>query len=89
VAQLRRLLALLDDYGAPALAAAVGEALTGEAPSAGTIAHRLDQARRRRGQKPVVPLVLPEHPGVQALTVESHALETYEAHTPDPTGDPE
>jgi transposase len=89
VSQLRRLLALLDDYGAPALAAAVEAALTREAPSAGTIAHLLDQQRRRRGLQPVVPLVLPDHPGVQDLTVESHALETYDALTPDRAADPE
>ena len=89
VSQLRRLLDLLDDYGAPALAAAVDAALTHEAPSAGTIAHLLDQQRRRRGLQPVVPLVLPNHPGVQDLTVQPHALETYDALSPDPPRDPE
>jgi transposase len=89
VAQLRRLLDLLDDYGAPALAAAVEEALTREAPSAGTIAYVLDQQRRRRGLKPIVPLVLPAHPGVQDLDVHPHALETYDALSPDPTRDAE
>jgi transposase len=89
VSQLRRLLDLLDDYGGAALAAAVDEALTREAPSAGTIAHLLDHQRRRRGLRPVVPLVLPHHPGVQDLTVQPHALETYDALSPDPTRDPE
>jgi Mu transposase, C-terminal domain len=84
VSQLRRLLALLDVYGAPALAAAVEAALTRDAPSAGTIAHLLDHHRRRRGLPPVVPIVLPDHPGVQDLTVQSHALETYDALSPDP-----
>jgi hypothetical protein len=49
VSQLRRLLDLLEDYGAAALAAAIAEALTREAPSGGTIAHLLGQQRRRRG----------------------------------------
>jgi len=89
VSQLRRLLDLLDDYGAAALAAAVEEALTRQAPSAGTIAHLLDQQRRRRGLPPAVPLVLPKHPGVQDLDVEPHALETYDALTPDPPDDVE
>jgi hypothetical protein len=89
VSQLRRLLDLLDDYGASALAAAVEEALTREAPSAGTIAHLLDQQRRRRGLQPVVPLVLPNHPGVQDLDVQPHALETYDALSPDTPDDPE
>ena len=77
------------DYGAPALTAAIDGALTREAPSAGTIAHLLDQQRRRRGRRPPVPLVLPAHPGVHDLTVQSHALETYDALSPDGPGDPE
>jgi transposase len=89
VSQLRRLLDLLEDYGAPALAAAVDEALTREAPSAATIAYVLDQQRRRRGLKPVVPLVLPAHPGVQDLDVHPHALESYDALSPNRSDDPE
>jgi hypothetical protein len=89
VSQLRRLSDLLDDYGAAALAAAVDTALTREAPSAGTIAHLLDQQRRQRGLRPAVPLVLPNHPGVQDLTVHPHALETYDALGPDRPDDPE
>jgi transposase len=89
LAHLRRLLDLLDDYGGPALAAAVDVALTQEAPSAGTIAHLLDQQRRRRGLRPPVPLVLPNHPGVQDLTVQPHTLESYDALSPDRPSDPE
>jgi transposase len=89
VAQLRRLLTLLDDHGAPALAAAVAEALTHEAPSAGTIAHLLEQQRRRRGLRPAVPLLLPAHPGVHDLTVQPHALETYDALSPATAPDPQ
>jgi transposase len=89
VSQLRRLVALLDDHGASALAAAVAEALTREAPSAGTIAHLLELQRRRRGLRPAVPLVLPAHPGVHDLTVQPHALETYDALSPDTAPDPE
>lgn len=88
VGQLRRLLDLLDDYGAAALAAAVDVALTREAPSAAAIAYVLEQQRRARGQKPAVPLVLPNHPGVRDLEVPTHALETYDALTDRP-GDPE
>jgi transposase len=89
VSQLRRLADLLDDYGAAALAAAVAEALTREAPSAATIAHVLDHQRRRRGRAPVLPLPLPNHPGVQDLAVQPHALETYDALTPEPDPDAE
>lgn len=89
VSQLRRLAGLLDDYGAAALAAAVAEALTREAPSAATIAHVLDHQRRRRGRVPVLPLPLPHHPGVQDLAVQPHALETYDALTPESDPDAE
>jgi hypothetical protein len=89
VSQLRRLVDLLDDYGGPALTAAIEEALTREAPSAGTIAHLLDPQRRRPGQAPLVPLVLPHHPGVQDLDVQPHTLETYDSLSPDPATDPE
>jgi transposase len=89
VSQLRRLADLLDDYGAAALAAAVAEALTREAPSAATIAHVLDHQRRRRGRAPVLPLPLPNHPGVQDLAGQPHALETYDALTPEPDPDAE
>ncbi|MCC7243078.1 MAG: IS21 family transposase [Acidobacteria bacterium] len=89
VGQLRRLLDLLDDYGATALAAAVDEALTRPPASAATIAYLLEQQRRRRGLAPVVPLVLPNHPGVQDLEVPAHALESYDALSPDRPRDPE
>jgi transposase len=89
VSHIKRLSDLLDDYGAVALAAAVEEALTRDAPSAATIAYLLEQQRRRRGLKPVVPLVLPSHPGVQDLEVQPHPLETYDALAPDRNDDPE
>jgi hypothetical protein len=38
---------------------------------------------------PVLPLPLPNHPGVQDLAVQPHALETYDALTPEPESDPE
>jgi transposase len=86
---LRRLLDLLEDYGAPALAAAVEEACTREAPSAGTIAYLLEQHRRRRGLTPPVPLALPNHPGVHDLRVQPHALERYDDLSSDHPSDPE
>ncbi|MFQ5973669.1 MAG: IS21 family transposase [Alphaproteobacteria bacterium] len=90
IGQTRRLLDLLDDYGPVELAAAIEEALTRDAPSAGTIAHLLEQRRRRRGLKPPVPFVLPHRPGVQDLDVHPHDLETYDALSrPDPEPDPE
>jgi len=83
-----RLLALLDDYGAPELAAAVACALERDALGAGAIAHILDTRRRQRGQKPPVSLALPDRPGVRDLDVTSHPLESYDALTRSDPDDP-
>jgi transposase len=85
-----RLLALLDDYGAPELTAAVTVALARDALGAGAIAHILETRRRHCGHQPPVPLVLPDHPGVRDLDVTPHRLETYDAFSrPDPDDDPD
>jgi transposase len=83
-----RLLALLDDYGAPELAAAVARALERDALGAGAIAHILETRRRQRGQKPPVSLALPDRPGVRDLDVTSHPLESYDALTRSDPDDP-
>jgi hypothetical protein len=86
-----RLARLLDDYGAAELAAAVAMALEREAAGAGVVAHLLEQRRRARGQRPPVPVVLPDDPRVRDLDVPSHALETYDElnrPTPDAASDP-
>jgi transposase len=80
-AHTARLVALLDDYGAPELAAAVTDALARDALGAGAIAHILETRRRQRRQKPPVALALPDRPGVRDLDVPSHSLETYDALT--------
>jgi len=76
-----RLHGLLEDYGSVELTAAVESALARDAVSAGAIAHLLEQQRRRRGQRPPVPVVLPADPRVRDLDVPSHPLETYDALT--------
>ncbi len=73
-----RLLQLLDDYGAAELAAAGGIALARDAPGAGGIAHLLEQRRRARGQRPPVPVSLPDDPRVRDLDVSPHPLERYD-----------
>lgn len=73
-----RLLRLLDDYGATELAAAVETALARDAPGAGAVAHLLEQRRRARGQRPPLPVVLPDDPRVRDLDVPSHPLERYD-----------
>ena len=91
-----RLLRLLDEYGAAELAAGVALALARDAPGAGGIAHLLEQRRRARGQRPPVPVTLPDDPRVRDLDVTPHSLERYDeltrlgprpACTPDPAAD--
>ena len=85
-----RLLALLDDYGAQELAAAVDDALQRDALGAGSITHILETRRRRRGLKPPLRLTLPDRPGLRDLDVRPHDLETYDAlgqHDPDDAAD--
>ncbi len=84
-----RLLALLDDYGPQELTAAVADAVARDALGASAITHILETRRRQRGQKPPIPLVLPDRPGVRELDVTPHPLESYDdLARPDPD-DPE
>ncbi len=84
-----RLLALLDDYGPQELTAAVADAVARDALGASAITHILETRRRQRGQKPPIPLALPDRPGVRDLDVTSHPLESYDdLARPDPD-DPE
>jgi transposase len=88
-AHTARLLALLDDYGPQELTAAVADALTRDALGASAITHILETRRRQRGQKPPIPLALPDRPGVRDLDVTPHPLESYDdLARPDPD-DPE
>jgi transposase len=80
-AHTARLLALLDDYGPQELAAAVTRALERDALGAGAIAHLLETRRRQRGQKPPIPIALPDRPGVRDLDITPHGLESYDALT--------
>ncbi len=73
-----RLLGLLDDYGSHELGVAVARALERDALGAGAIAHILETRRRQRGQKPPIPLVLPDRPGVRDLDITPHPLESYD-----------
>ena len=77
----RRLLALLDDDGPQALAAAIATALARDALGAGSIAHLLEIRRRQQGRTPPLPLAFPNRPGVRDLDVRPHRLESYDALT--------
>ncbi len=74
----RRLLDLLDLYGEVELDAALRDCLARGALSSGSVAHVLDQAARRRGQAPTVPMPLPDDERVRELDVEPHDLADYD-----------
>ena len=84
-----RLLALLDDYGADGARGAVALALERDALGAGSIAHILDTRRRQRGQRPVMPVALPDRPGVRDLDLTPPRLETYDALSRPDDDDPD
>jgi transposase len=76
--QTARLGRLLDVHGAQVLDAALAQALERGAVSAASVAHILDQARRRQGQPPPLPATLPDDPRVRSLRVTPHALAPYD-----------
>jgi hypothetical protein len=80
---------LLDQVGAPALEAALTEALARGAISAASVAHVLDQRRRARHQPPLLDLVLPADPRVRDLRVTPHALSAYDTLLTRPPATPE
>jgi hypothetical protein len=83
------LLRLLDQVGAPALAAALAEALARGAISAASVAHVLEQRRRARRQPPPIDFVLPADPRVRDLRVTPHALSAYDTLLTPPPAAPE
>ena len=74
-----QLLRLLDRFGALALDAAIAEALARGAVSAQSVAHVLDQARRKAGVPPPLEVILPDDPKVRNLRVAPHSLVPYDA----------
>ena len=84
-----RLLHLLDQVGAPALDAALGEAVARGAISAASVAHVLEQRRRARRQPPPLDVVLPADPRVRDLRVTPHALSAYDILLTPPAPDEE
>ena len=77
--QTADLLKLLEDYGAPALATAVAEALTQNTPRATSVAFILGRGRRR-DQSPPRPHAVDfsRHPHLADLSVPTHSLEVYD-----------
>jgi transposase len=83
--QLRR---LMDDYGPGATDAALAETLRRGTPTPSSVAHTLEQQRRRSHPLPELPVDLPDRPGVRDLRVLPHDLERYDdfSHTDDEDG---
>jgi transposase len=76
----RRLLALVDSYGARAVDEAIEEALACGALSADSVAHLVDQkARKRKRKPPILSPSLSADPRVKALRVVPHDLTAYDA----------
>jgi transposase len=74
--QTRRLLLLPDDYGAPALRAAVCQALERQTPRAASVALLLQKNRRR--QPSPLPVDLSRRPELADLHVQPHPAEDYD-----------
>ena len=75
--QTTQLLALISDYGAKEVEAAVGEAIENNTPRATSVAVIL--ARRHRTKRSLVlPVDLGRHPELAEVAVEAHQLEVYD-----------
>ncbi|MDP2308218.1 MAG: IS21 family transposase [Pseudomonadota bacterium] len=72
------LLRLLDTHGAPALDAAIEEALAADAPHLGAVRVALDKALHAAGRCPPVAVALPDDPRVRDIVVKPHALASYD-----------
>ncbi|MDX2040063.1 MAG: hypothetical protein SF097_02390 [Acidobacteriota bacterium] len=77
--QTTQLLLLLDDYGAPALADAVREALAQNTPRAASVAFIL--SRRGRGSRAPLPVDLSRAPHLADLSIPTQNLEAYDQLT--------
>ncbi len=83
--EVARLTKLLSKYGAADVDAAMAEALAKHSVSAASVAHLLDAQARKRGQLPLLDVVVPE--SVRHLHVTSHPLSDYDGLTKPPPGE--
>jgi transposase len=75
--QTAQLVALLDDYGASELQAAIAEALERHTPRASSVAFILARLHRSRGRRPL-PVDMSRHPQLADLSISTHKLEIYD-----------
>ena len=72
------LLRLVDSWGAKAVEEAVVEALASDAGHVAGVRQVLDRRAQEAGQAPPMPIALPDDPRVKDLSVQPHALATYD-----------
>jgi hypothetical protein len=84
-----QLLRLLDDYGAPELAAALREALDQNTPRVSSTAFILARRHRQRRRRALLPVDLSRRPDLENLTVSNPSLEAYDQLTQNPDQDAE
>lgn len=70
---------MLDLFGGDALERAILEALERDVPHLAAIHQILDRHRREQGQKPPIPIPLPDDPRLRNLVVRPHSLDAYDA----------
>jgi transposase len=75
---VKRIVALVDLYGKDEVLAAIEDALAHEAYGAHYVQHLLLHARRRENRPPVQPLLFPDKPELEALTLPERDLADYD-----------
>jgi transposase len=85
----RALTDLLDRFGAPALQAAICQALENQSAHPAAVGQILDQRQHAAHQPPPLPVVLPDDPRVSGLVVHPHALDRYDRLAVDDGSDSE
>jgi hypothetical protein len=68
---------LLEDYGPTATDAPLAQTLRRGTPTPSSVAHWLEQERRRTTARPLIPVELSDRPEIRDLRVPLHDLETY------------
>lgn len=82
-----QLLTLLDDYGAPELAAALVEALDRQTPRLSSVAFILARRHRQQKRRAPPPVNLSRRPDLESLAVPTQPLEAYDDLSQDPDTD--
>jgi hypothetical protein len=83
------LLRLLDQYGAPALQAALLEAIECDVPHPNAVRLALERERERAGRPPALALALPEHVARRDAPMRTASLATYDRRYDPPKDPPE